>query len=315
MSGRVLVTHPLPGGLEPLAGHEVVQPSTAPPTDDEIRELIRDVDALVCALTVPVNTVLLDEAPELRVVANVAVGVDNVDVPAATERGVLVCNTPGVLDETTADLTFALILAASRLLSDAERTLRAGEWEGWALDDFLGRDVHGATLGLVGYGRIGRAVARRARCFDMSVLHHTRSPTDEEGNVGDLDELLRRSDIISLHIPLTDETHRMIGARELGLMKQTAVLINTARGPVVDEEALAEALANGTIFAAGLDVHEDEPDVNPRLLETPRTVLLPHIGSASHATRARMARTAQEAAVTALTGTIPTVAVNPGAWS
>lgn len=321
MSDRVLVTHPLPGGTGPLeeAGLEIVRPDRDDRdgnglSRDAILRSAADVDAIVCPLTLDVDAELLDAAGHLRVVANIAVGYDNVDVEAASDRGVLVCNTPGVLDDTTADLAFALILAASRLLSAAERDLRAGRWDGWSLDDFLGRDVHGATLGLVGYGRIGRAVARRAAGFEMTVLHHTRSPTGEDGHVPALDDLLRRVDITSLHVPLTDATHHLIGRRELELMGSRAVLVNTARGPVVDEDALADALDRGTIFAAGLDVHEDEPRIHPRLLEAPRTVLLPHIGSASLETRTRMAEVAQQAVVTAFSGELPDVAVNPEAW-
>ncbi len=310
----MLVTHPLPGGTDTLDGLEIVRPGT-PPSRSEVLDLAAGADAVICPLTVTVDEELLDAAPDLRVVGNVAVGHDNVDVAAATRRGVLVTNTPGVLDETTADLAFALILAAARLLSPAERDLRAGRWEGWALDEFLGVDVHGATLGLVGYGRIGRAVAHRADGFAMEVLHHARTPTDVDGYVDDLHELLRRADIVSLHVPLTGETHHLIGAHELRLIGAGGVLVNTARGAVVDEDALADALEAGTIFAAGLDVHEDEPQVHPRLLEAPRTVLLPHIGSASRATRERMARVAQEAVTVALGGRVPDVAVNPEAWS
>src|SRR5688572_7429635 len=197
----------------------------------------------------------------LKVVANVAVGYDNVDVEAATRAGIAVCNTPGVLDETTADLAFLLILSASRLSSTAEADLRNDRWHGWGINQYLGRDVHGATLGVVGYGRIGQAVARRAEGFGMRVLHHTRHDTGVEGWTNDLDALLAESDVVSLHVPLNDETRHLVDARRLGLMKSTAVLVNTARGPVVDEEALAAALEDGSIFAAGIDVYEKEPEV------------------------------------------------------
>jgi glyoxylate reductase len=311
--GRILVTHELPGGLGPLDGLDVRVPEQEGDRS-ELLALVADVDAMVCPLMVEVDEELLDAAPDLRVVANVAVGYDNVDVGAATERGVLVTNTPEVLDDTTADLAFALILAASRRLSDAERWLRAGEWEGSDLHQWLGVDIHGATLGIVGYGRIGRAVARRARGFAMTVLHHTRTPTGEDGWVEELEELLDRSQIISLHVPLTEQTRQMIGARELELLGSSGVLVNTARGEVLDEDALADALESGTIFAAGLDVHADEPGVHPRLLRTPNTVLLPHIGSASHATREEMARLAQRSARDALAGSVPDNTVNPEAW-
>jgi len=299
---RVLVTRRLPdGGLDPLAGHEVFQRE-----DGVDVGALGEVEAVVCLLTDHIDARVLDAAPRLRVVGNVAVGYDNVDVAAATARGVVVCNTPGVLDETTADLAFALVLAASRLLSEAERDLRGGRWQGWGIGQYLGQDVHGATLGLVGYGRIGQAVARRAAGFGMRVLHHCTHDTGEQGCVTSLDALLAEADVVSLHVPLTDGTRHLIGARELALMKPTAVLVNTARGPIVDEEALAVALEEGRIFAAGLDVYEREPEVHPRLLAAPRTVLLPHVGSASVATRTRMARVASEGVRAVLAGERPT---------
>jgi glyoxylate reductase len=267
----------------------------------------------VCLLTDRIDAAVLAAGAErrLRVVANVAVGYDNVDVRAAAEHGVTVCNTPGVLDETTADLAWLLILSASRVASDAERDLRAGRWNGWGITQYLGRDVHGATLGIVGYGRIGRAVGRRARGFGMRVLHHGRRDTGEDGYVADLETLLAASDIVSLHTPGGPATHHLIDARRLRLMKRDAVLVNTARGTVVDESALAEALENGRLFAAGLDVYEREPDIDARLLRAPRTVLLPHIGSASRATRLRMATMATEAVATVLAGGTPPNVVHP----
>lgn len=312
---RVLVTRRLPaGGLDPLDRPDVelvTRDDDVPYTHDELVALAGDVDAIVCLLTDRVDAeVLRAGAPRLRAVANVAVGYDNVDVTTATELGVIVCNTPGVLDETTADVAFLLVLAASRLASEAEADLRAGRWPGWGINQYLGRDVHGATLGIVGYGRIGQAVARRAAGFGMQVLHHARNDVGEPGYVPELDALLAESDVVSLHVPLTPETRHLIGARELARMKDTAVLVNTARGPVVDEEALADALERGTIFAAGIDVFEHEPTVHPRLLAAPRAVLLPHIGSASFATRTRMARMAAAAVVSVLAGERPANAVN-----
>jgi lactate dehydrogenase-like 2-hydroxyacid dehydrogenase len=306
MDARVLVTHDLPdGSLDPLADAKVVRGGL---------ELIDSVDAVVCLLTDRIDAAALTRGRgRLRVVGNVAVGYDNVDVAAATAAGVAVCNTPGVLDETTADLAFALMLAASRLMSDAEADLRAGRWAGWGIDQYLGQDVHGATLGLVGYGRIGQAVARRAGGFGMSVLHHTRGDTGVAGWVGSLDDLLPRCDIVSLHVPLSPETRHLIDARRLALLRPTAVLVNTARGPVVDEDALADALASGRLFAAGLDVFEREPAVSPRLLAAPRTVLLPHIGSASRATRVRMGQVAAAAVRAVLEGGRPDNVVNPEA--
>lgn len=311
---RVLVTRRLPpGGLDPLAGHELVQrPDDAPLDHGELVTAARDVDAVVCLLTDRIDAEVLEAgAPRLRVVANVAVGLDNVDVEVAERLGIAVCNTPGVLTETTADLAFLLVLASRRLASSAEADLRAGRWEGWGINQYLGHDVHGATLGIVGYGRIGRAVARRASGFGMRVLHHSRHPTGEPGWVADLDGVLTEADVVSLHVPLAGETRHLIGRRELGLMKPTAALVNTARGPVVDEEALADALHAGTLFAAGLDVYEHEPRIHPRLLGAPRTVLLPHVGSASVATRTAMARLAAEGARAVLAGERPPNLVVP----
>jgi glyoxylate reductase len=307
---RVLVTRRLPdGGTQPLldAGHDLVtRDDDTPFTHDELCDAVREVDAVVCLLTDGVDAeVIAAGAPRLRVVANVAVGYDNVDVAAAKAARVAVCNTPGVLDETTADLAFLLILAASRLASEAEADLRAGRWAGWGINQYLGRDVPGATLGLVGHGRIGQAVARRCAGFRMQVLHHTRHDTGGPGWRGDLDAVLRESDIVSLHVPFSEATRHLINADRLSTMQRHAVLVNTARGPVVDEEALAIALEEGRIFAAGLDVFEREPEVHPRLLAAPRTVLLPHIGSASQATRRRMAELACEGAVAVLAGRTP----------
>jgi glyoxylate reductase len=317
--GRILVTRRLPdGGLEPLAGggHEIIGPKhdDAPYSADELCGYASTCDAIVSLLTDRIDAAVLDAGASggrLRVVANVAVGYDNIDVRAANERGIVVCNTPGVLDDTTADTAFLLILAAARLASTAESDLRSGRWHRWGITQYLGRDVHGATLGIVGFGRIGRAVARRAEGFGMRVLHHARRPTEAPGFVADLDELLSASDIVSLHTPGGAETHHLIDARRLALMKPTAVLVNTARGTVVDEAALADALHAGRLFAAGLDVYEQEPLVEPRLLDAPRTVLLPHIGSASQSTRTRMATMATGAVVAVLAGRIPANVVTP----
>jgi len=297
------------GGLDPLAAHEVVgpDPDDTPFTPSELRAYAGEVDAIISVLTDRIDADLIERgaAGRLRVVANVAVGYDNVDVGAAREHGIVVCNTPGVLDETTADLAFTLILSAARLAHAAETDLRAGDWHGWGITQYLGRDVHGATLGIVGYGRIGRAVARRASGFGMQVLHHARTDSGEPGFVADLDELLAAADIVSLHVPGGDASRHLIDARRLALMKPTAVLVNTARGSVVDEDALADALHSGRLFAAGLDVFEREPEVRPRLLSAPNAVLLPHIGSASQATRTRMARLAAQAVAIVLEGGIP----------
>jgi glyoxylate reductase len=314
---RVLVTRPLTeGGTDPLveAGHEIVlREDGSPLSPDELARLAAECDGIVCHLTDRMDRVVLEAGRNgrLRVVANAAVGYDNIDVASAHSMGIAVCNTPGVLDDTTADLAFLLILAATRLASDAERDLREGRWTGWGFGTHLARDVHGATLGLVGFGRIARAVAQRATGFDMEVIHTTRHDTGVSGFVPTLEELLERSDIVSLHIPLNETTRHLIGAAELARMKPTAVVINTARGPVVDEDALVDALESGSIYAAGLDVFDGEPKVNPRLLTAPRTTLLPHIGSATIATRTRMARLACQGVCDVLAGLTPPNVVVP----
>ena len=308
-AGRILLTRQLPPGcLDPISRYAIVgpKPDDTPYSHADVVALVADVDAVVCLLTDRIDAdVLAAGAPRLRIVANVAVGYDNIDVLSAATHGVVVCNTPGVLDETTADTAFLLMLAASRLASSAESDLRSRRWTGWGVTQHLGRDVHGATLGVVGYGRIGRAVARRAQGFGMRVLHNARHHTGEHGYVADLDALLAEADIVSLHVPGGPDTHHLIDARRIALMRPTAVLVNTARGTVVDEAALGDALHDGRLFAAGLDVYEHEPEIHPRLLSAPRTVLLPHIGSASFATRTRMATMATTAVATALGGGMP----------
>jgi glyoxylate reductase len=309
--GRVLVTHRLPeGGTDPLSdrGHEILDGfGDDPAPTAQIAALAGDVDAIVCLLTDRIDESVLaaGAAGRLKVVANVAVGYDNIDVATATRLGISVCNTPGVLDEATADLAFELILAASRLAGEAEADLRAGRWRGWGINQYLGRDVFGAVLGLVGYGRIGRSVGSRATGFGMTVLHNTRTDTGEPGYVADLDEMIAMSDILSLHVPLNDGTRHLIGRERLQLLGPDGVLVNTSRGPVVDEAALARALKEGTIFAAGIDVYEREPEVHPDLLAAPRTVLLPHIGSATRETRTRMARLACEGVCAVMEGRTP----------
>jgi glyoxylate reductase len=308
---RVLVTrHLTDGGTDPLlqAGHEVIESADdVPLTPGQLVEAAPTCDGIVCLLTDRITSEVLEAGyqGQLRVVATAAVGYDNIDVDTARSLGIAVCNTPGVLDATTADLAFLLLLAATRGGTEAESDLRHGRWTGWGFNTHLAHDVHGATLGLVGYGRIARAVAQRAAGFDMEVLHTTRSDTGLPGYVPTLAELLRRADIVSLHVPLSESTHHLIGAAELALMKPTAVLVNTARGPVVDEDALADALEAGTIHAAGLDVFEGEPSVNPRLLSAPRATLLPHIGSATVETRTGMARLACQGVCDVLAGRTP----------
>ncbi len=313
------MTRRLPdGATDPLtaAGHSVVEgQDDRPLSKDELLDTVGACDGIVCLLTdrIDADVLAAGAAGRLRVVGNAAVGYDNIDVARASALGVTVCNTPGVLDQTTADLVMLLILATLRQSSGAEADLRAGRWSGWGIQDHLGRDAHGSLLGLVGYGRVGREVARRAEGFGMEVFHHTRRNTGFPGHLASLDELLERVDVVSLHVPLTAETRHLIGARQLARMRPTSVLVNTARGPVVDEEALVDALEAGTIYAAGLDVYDGEPVINPRLLRAPRTVLLPHIGSATIATRTRMGRLACKGVCDVLDGRVPPNAVNaPG---
>ncbi|MEV1175101.1 D-glycerate dehydrogenase [Nonomuraea sp. NPDC049784] len=297
--------------------HPVIVGGEEPPDRATLLRDVAGAAAVVCTLTERIDAEVLDAAgPGLRVVANTAVGYDNIDVAAATERGVRVTNTPGVLDGATADLTFALILATSRRVLDGDRLIREGTPWIWGPRMMLGIDLSaGATLGVVGYGRIGRAVARRARAFDMSVLATPpSSPLTDEDRLGvefvQLPELLERSDVVTLHCPLTPKTRHLIDAAALRRMKPTAILVNTARGGIVDERALIEALRSGAIAAAGLDVFEDEPRVDPELAKLPNTVLTPHIGSAGTATRDRMCGLSVANAAAVLAGRAPLTPVN-----
>ena len=273
---------------------------------------------LVALLTDAIDEGLLARAPRLRVVGNVAVGHDNVDLAACASRGVVVTNTPDVLTEATADVAFGLLLAAARRLAEGDRLVRAGGWSGWSPTFMLGRPVHGSTLGIVGLGRIGKAVARRARGFGMHVLYTQRARLAEplERALGatfvpDLDEMLAHADFVTLHCPLTPETRHLFGPARLARMRPGAVLVNTARGAVVDEAALAAALASGPLAAAGLDVFEDEPRVHPSLLARPEVVLAPHLGSADAEARTAMATLAIENVRRVLAGEPPLTPVNP----
>jgi len=309
---KVLVTREIPeAGLRPLEDYDLTVLSEAPPARDELLEAAEGAVGVLSNVTEKMDAEFMDAAGEgLKVIANMAVGYDNVEVEAARGRGIVVTNTPGVLDETTADTAFMLLLAAARRLGESERTLRAGDWEWWGPKLFVGVDVWGKKLGIVGMGRIGQAVARRGRGFGMEILYHNRSrKEDAEKEIDarrvDLDELLETADFVSVHTPLTDETRHLIGPGELDKMKPTAVLVNTSRGPVVDEGALADALSEGRIFAAGLDVYEEEPKVHPKLLALENAVLAPHIGSGSQETRDRMAVLAAENVVAVLAGEGP----------
>ena len=294
-----------------------VWPHPEPPPYEALRERAAPCDGLFSLLTDRIDAPLLDASPRLRVVSNMAVGYNNIDVPAATRRGVYVGNTPGVLTETTADLAFALLLALARRVSESERFVHRGEWKTWGPMDFLGADIHGAGLGIVGMGRIGSAVARRAAGFGMRVRYTSRTPKpDAPGEPADLDTLLRESDFVSLHVPLSEETRHMIGERELGLMKSTAYLINTSRGEVVDPTALYEAARSGSIAGAALDVTEPEPiPIEDPLLTLDNVLVTPHIGSGSRATRLKMAEMAAHNIVAVLEGGTPPHCVNPEAGS
>ena len=312
MPEKVLVTREIPeAGLRPLEHYDLTVLSEAPPARDELLEAAKGTEGILSNVTEKMDAEFMDAAGDgLKVIANMAVGYDNVDVEAAKKRGIAVTNTPGVLDETTADTAFMLLLAAARRLGESERTLRAGNWEWWGPKLFVGVDVWGKKLGIVGMGRIGQAVARRGRGFGMEVLYHNRSRNENaekelDARYTDLEELLETADFVSVHTPLTDETRHLIGPRELDKMKPTAVLVNTSRGPVVDEGALADALSEGRIFAAGLDVYEEEPKVHPKLLALENAVLAPHIGSGSQETRDRMAVLAAENVVAVLAGEGP----------
>lgn len=285
----------------------------------ELARHVADVEAIIPMGAHPIPEPVIAAAPRLRIVAVAAVGYNIVDVAAATRRGILVTNTPGVLTETTADMAWALMLGVARRVPESDRFVRAGKWTGVYWSQLMGADVHGTTLGIIGLGRIGQAIARRAQGFGMRVLYHTRTPDPEaERRVGAeyraKADLLRESDFVVLSIPLTEETRHLIGAAELALMKPTAFLVNVARGPVVDEAALVEALRSKRIAGAGLDVFEEEPKLHPGLLGLENLALTPHIGSASGATRRRMATRAAENCVAALEGHRPPNLVNPEAW-
>jgi glyoxylate/hydroxypyruvate/2-ketogluconate reductase len=288
-----------------------------PYTPDALAAALAGADGLMCALTDRVDAALLARAPRLKAVANIAVGYNNIDVPACSARGIKVTNTPGVLDDSTADLAFALMLATARRITEVESYIRKGEWTGWKLKQWLGVDVHHATLGIIGMGRIGQAIAKRARGFDMKVIYHNRKRAAPEietrvnAAYAGMDELLAQADFVILQLPYTPETHHLIGAAQLKKMKPSAILINSTRGGVVDDAALIAALKNGTIRAAGLDVFEGEPKLHPAFLELKNVVLAPHIGSSTEATRRAMAMLAAKNLVAALTGGTPPNWVNP----
>ncbi|MHA1576012.1 MAG: 2-hydroxyacid dehydrogenase [Candidatus Thorarchaeota archaeon] len=324
MKQRVFVTRKIPNeGLRMITERfdATVWTSDEPPSIREIIQNAKDCEGLVTLLSDPIGSDVIDKLPKLRVIAQYAVGYDNIDVSLATRRKITVTNTPGVLTETTADLAWALIMAASRRLVEADRYVREGKWNvAWGPELLLGSNIYGATLGIIGLGRIGSAVAKRAAGFDMKILYHTRSENEftqdieksVKGRSVDFHTLLKESDIISLHIPLNSKTHHMISEQEFNLMKPGTILVNTSRGPVIDEDALFKALESGHLGAAGLDVFNNEPlQHDSPLMKLSNIVLAPHIGSASTRTRSIMATMCAENLIAALSGEQPPNIVNP----
>ncbi len=315
---RVYVSRPIPEpGLELLRAScdMEVKPTDEMVPREELLEKVKGRDALLCLLTETIDEEVMDAGSDLKIIANYAVGYNNIDVDAATERGIWVSNTPGVLTDTTADMAWALMFAIGRRIVEADKFLRAGKFHGWSATMLLGGDISGKTLGLIGVGRIGNAVARRSVGFNMRVLYADVNPNEDlEKDIGakhvDMDTLLKESDFVSVHVPLMPETTHLINARTLELMKPTAYLINTSRGPVVDEAALVEALRNGVIGGAGLDVFENEPEVEPGLADLDNVVITPHTASGSVDTRGKMATMAAENVLAVLDGKTPPNAVN-----
>ena len=306
----VAVSRQVPSpGVDPLrqAAFDVrYRDVDSPCPHQELARLVAPAAGLLCLLSEQVDAALLDAAPNLRIVANMAVGFDNIDVAACSERGVVVTNTPDVLTDATADLTWALILAVARRIGEGERLLRCRTWAGWRPGELLGVGLNAKTLGIIGMGKIGSAVARRAVGFDMDVVYHNRRPVPgAAASYVSFHELLARSDVVVLNAPFTAETRHLIDGAALAVMKDSALLINTARGPLVDEAALVDALRNRVIAGAGLDVYEQEPKVHPGLFELDNVVLLPHLGSATHEARGAMVQLACDNLVAVLSGDRP----------
>lgn len=323
MAERVFVTRNIPKpGIDILEERCRVKlnPYDRILNKQELIEEVREIDGLLCLLTDTVDKKVMDASPNLKIISNLAVGYDNIDIEEATKRNIMVTNTPGVLTDTTADLTWALIMSIARRIVEADKFTREGNFKGWEPMLFLGFDVHHATLGIIGLGRIGKTVAKRAKGFEMRIIYTDmkRAPEEVEKELRaefvSLEELLSTSDFISIHTPLTAQTHHLIGENELKMMKKRAYLINAARGPIVDEEALVRALQNKWIAGAALDVYENEPDLAPELSELDNVVILPHIGSASVATRTRMATMAATNLVSGLDGKLPPNLVNKQVW-
>lgn len=317
---KVFVTRRIPeDGLVLLRKHAdvTVWEGELPPPRDVILDKVRDIDGLLCLLTDKIDKEVLDAAGKLKAIGNYAVGFDNIDIVEATKRGIAVTNTPGVLTETTADLAFSLMMAAARNIVTGDRYVRNGLWQTWGPLLFLGTDIHESTIGIIGMGRIGQSMAKRAFGFGMRILYHSRAPVEEVGKLYgaqhvSLDQLLQESDFVSVHVPYTPKTEKLIGARELNIMKKEAILINTARGPIIDELALVEALQKGVIAGAGLDVFHTEPiNKDHPLCRLDNAVIVPHIGSASFRTRTKMATMAASGIIHVLTGRKPDNIVNP----
>ena len=315
MTGVVLSTRELPEPFEALRADFELRILGYSPSERELAAEVPGVDALVCLVDDRVTAAVIQAADRLKIVASYAVGVNQIDRAAAAARGIWVTHTPNVLTDATADLTMALLLALSRRIIEGDRLVRAGGFAGWSPDLLLGRDLKGKVMGIFGPGRIGKAVARRAKAFGMTVIAAGRSPRDDDDPDDpprvSFDELLRRSDVVSLHVPLTDETRGVFNAASFARMKAGSVLLNTARGAIVDEAALARALENGPIAGAGLDVYENEPAITPALLDDDRVVLMPHAGSATVETRREMARMVAEDVRRVLSGEKPLRPVGP----
>ncbi|MDX9753867.1 MAG: D-glycerate dehydrogenase [bacterium] len=325
MPPRIYITRALPEpvwqALDETGFAYEVYPEDRVIPKDVLLQQVQNRDGILCILTDPIDREVLDAATQVKIIANYAVGYNNIDVDEATRRGIAVTNTPGVLTDATADLAWTLLFATARKVVASDTYLRQGRFTGWGPMHFLGQDITNRTLGVVGLGRIGRAFAAKAAGFNMKILYYARrrdAAFEEAYNPGaqwvDLETVLKNSDFLSIHLPLTPETTHLIGKRELRMMKPNAILINTARGPIVDEAALAHALRERWIWGAGLDVYEDEPAVHPDLLGLPNTTLLPHIGSATTETRTRMGLMAVENLKAFFTGQRPPNLVNPAMW-
>jgi glyoxylate reductase len=320
---RIYITRPLPDAamriLEGKVEYRMWEREAEPVKRETLLREIVDVDGIICLITEKMDAEVIERAHRCRVIAQVAVGYDNIDVAAATRRGVFVTNTPGVLTETTADMAWAILMATARRVVEGDKFTRSGRWKTWELMGFTGQDVHGATLGIVGLGRIGAAIARRAKGFSMPILYHNRTRAEAlEAELGahytSLHDLLQQSDFVMISCALTAKTRHLIGEREFGLMKSTAILVNIARGPIVDQRALYRALVDGKIWAAGLDVFETEPvPMDEPLLKLDNVVVPPHLGSGSIATRTKMATMAAENCLAGVTGQVPPNVVNPEA--